>query len=489
LLLIADLQHYTKQVLLRRCATLHPILVDLTALFYEGNRVTQRKSFTLSTILTFIIPSLIGLILFMAPIQYNDALTIPIAIISKALQALLGDTITLIVTIVVLITAILSLISKIANPAVLKRSPFINDLLNVSPIWLIIRVLGAIFIVATYWGIGPEMINSGNTGALVLNDLMPVLLCVFIFAGLLLPLLLNFGLLELFGTLLTKIMRPVFNLPGRSAIDCMASWLGDGSVGILMTSKQYESRFYTQREAAVIGTTFSAVSITFSLVVISQVKLEYLFLPFYLSVCLAGIVAAIIVPKLPPLRNKKDLYIDGTARQEGDEKTPEGHHLLSWGVHQALARAEQAKGIKSTIQDGIKNVTDMVFGVLPVVMAIGTIALIIAEYTPIFNYLGMPFIPLLELLQIPQAEQASTTIVVGFADMFIPSILAASIESDMTRFIIAAISVTQLIYMSEVGALLLGSKIPVNIAELFIIFILRTLVTLPVITGVAHFIF
>ena len=59
----------------------------------------------------------------------------------------------------------------------------------------------------------------------------------------------------------------------------------------------------------------------------------------------------------------------------------------------------------------------------------------------------------------------------------------------MTRFVIAAMSVTQLIYMSEVGALLLGSKIPVNILELFIIFILRTLITLPVIAGVAHLIF
>ncbi len=85
--------------------------------------------------------------------------------------------------------------------------------------------------------------------------------------------LLNFGLLELFGALLSKIMRPVFNLPGRGAIDCMASWLGDGSVGILLTSKQYENKFYTMREAAVIGTTFSAVSITFSLVVIAQVEL------------------------------------------------------------------------------------------------------------------------------------------------------------------------------------------------------------------------
>ncbi|MEL0629463.1 YjiH family protein [Psychromonas aquatilis] len=439
--------------------------------------------------MTFLIPSLLGLFLFMTPIAYNDSLTIPIAILAKSLEQFLGGNGALLVTVIVVFSALLSLLCKLINPKFMQRSAFIHDLFNTNLTWLSVRVLGAIFITLTYWQFGSEMIYSGNTGALVLNDLLPILLCVFIFAGLLLPLLLNFGLLELFGTLLTKIMRPVFNLPGRSAIDCMASWLGDGSVGILLTSKQYESRFYTQREAAVIGTTFSAVSITFSLVVITQVKLEHLFLPFYLAVCTAGLVAAIIVPKLPPLRNKKDIYIDGSTPQENDEAIPEGHNVFSWGLHHALTRAKQSQGIKATLSDGLKNVIDMLFGVLPVVMGIGTIALMIAEYTPIFQYLGAPFIPLLELLQIPQAAEASTTIVVGFADMFIPAILAAQIESDMTRFIIAAMSVTQLIYMSEVGALLLGSKIPVNITELFIIFILRTLVTLPVIAGIAHLIF
>ncbi len=67
--------------------------------------------------------------------------------------------------------------------------------------------------------------------------------------------------------------------------------------------------------------------------------------------------------------------------------------------------------------------------------------------------------------------------------MFIPAVLASTIESDITRFVIAAMSVTQLIYMSEVGALLLGSKIPVKLWELFVIFLLRTLITLPVIAG------
>ncbi len=451
--------------------------------------MAEKQSHKIKTFLTFLIPSLIGLLLFMTPISYQDAITIPIAIVSKGLQNLLGESIITIVMLIVVFMAIATLLCKLLKPKFLEKYEFLHALFNVSPMWVVTRILGAIFIVLTYLKIGPDAITSADTGALVLHDLLPVLFCVFIFAGMLLPLLLNFGLLELFGTLLTKVMRPVFNLPGRSAIDCMASWLGDGSVGILMTSKQYEARFYTQREAAVIGTTFSAVSITFSLVVISQVKLEHLFVPFYLTVCVAGIAAAIIVPKLPPLSWKKDHYIDDTPRHPDDEVIPQGRGVFSWGFEQAMLKAEKSAGVSHTLKDGLKNVVDMVFGVIPIVMAIGTIALVIAEHTPIFNYLGMPFIPLLELLQVPEAAEASKTIVVGFADMFIPSILASSIESDMTRFIIAAMSVTQLIYMSEVGALLIGSKIPVNIFELFIVFILRTLVTLPVIAGLAHLIF
>ena len=302
------------------------------------------KKHNIKTILTFIIPSLIGLLLFMTPISVDGAITIPIAIISKALQTEMGSSIQLIVAGIVVLMAIASLLTRIINPQFVRKNHFLRTLLKVNLFWLATRILGAIFIVMVYLQVGPEMITSSATGGLVLNDLVPVLFSVFIFAGMLLPLLLNFGLLEFFGTLLTKVMRPIFNLPGRSAIDCMASWLGDGSVGILMTNKQYETRFYTEREAAVIGTTFSAVSITFSLVVISQVKLEHLFVPFYLTVCLAGIVAAVIVPKLPPLSWKKDTYIDNTPRHEDDESVPTSHGVFSWGFEQAMQRASTAGG-------------------------------------------------------------------------------------------------------------------------------------------------
>jgi len=76
--------------------------------------------------------------------------------------------------------------------------------------------------------------------------------------------------------------------------------------------------------------------------------------------------------------------------------------------------------------------------------------------------------------------------VIGFADMFVPSILASTIESELTRFVVAAVSVTQLIYLSEIGAMLLGSKIPVTLRMLFVLFLMRTLITLPIIAVIAH---
>ena len=435
----------------------------------------------------FIIPSVLGLLLFMTPVPYDGGITIPVAVLAKSFKAMLGNYATLIVTVLIAITAVCSLVTTFYKP--LHDKPLVKLLFLTSFPWLVVRILGAVFAVMTLNEIGPGAIWHEYTGGLVLKELMPVLLSVFLFAGLLLPLLLNFGLLELTGSLMSKIMRPLFNLPGRSAVDCTTSWLGDGTVGVMLTSQQYEQKMYTQKEAAVISTTFSAVSISFALVVIAQVKLEHLFIPFYLAVSLAGFVAALVIPRLPPLSLKPNRYADGSEGEPCPHANKSLKQLFHLGLDDAIARADRNSDLKATMKDGLVNAAEMVFCVLPVVMAVGTLALVVAENTSFFSTLGTPFVPLLELLAIPEAVKVSETLVVGFADMFIPSIMAASIESEMTRFVVAAVSITQLIYLSEVGALILGSKIPVNLLELFIIFVLRTLITLPVIAGVAHLVF
>ncbi|HLR54485.1 MAG TPA: YjiH family protein [Pseudogracilibacillus sp.] len=448
----------------------------------------NKNSYKLTDHLRFIIPSVVGVFLFMMPITTSDGMTIPVALLADVLQDVLEKQLSSIMMVILVITAILSVIAKIKGTNWLSKTPFFHNLLHVSTFWTVTRVLAAIFAIMVLFELGPVAVYSEDTGGMILHDLLHVLFAVFLFAGLFLPLLMNFGLLEMFGTIMTKVMRPLFKIPGRSSIDALASWIGDGTIGVLLTSKQYEDGFYTKREAAVIGTTFSVVSITFSLVVISEVDLSHMFIPFYISVVVSGIIAAIIMPRIPPLSLKKDTDINGQSAQV-DETVPEGENMVTFGYKKAIERSQKEKSLYKFFKEGIQNVLDMWMGVAPIVMGFGLIALIIAEYTPVFAWLGAPFVPLLEVMQVPFAAEASETLLVGFADMFLPSVIGASIEAEMTRFIVAAVSVSQLIYMSEVGGLLLGTKIPVSFIELFIIFLLRTIITLPIIVLFAHIIF
>lgn len=434
----------------------------------------------------FLLPSLMGVFLFATPIRYDGNLTIPVALISGLLQNLLGGQGVTVLWLLISVSGIVTIVHKTVRIPIVKRNAKLDALFGVKGFWFFVRMVGFILANMIYFGIGPEWVIGELTGGFIAVGLLPTLLCIFLLAGILLSLLINYGLLDFLGALLIRIMRPVFNLPGRSALDCIASWLGDGSIGVLMTSKQYEEGFYSKREATVVATTFSAVSMTFCLVVISQVDLAHMFLPFYLIVSFAGIVAAIIVPKLPPLSKVPDTYCREAPHQED---VPDGMTAREYGLQLALEQAERAPGVKDFFREGLENVLEMWLGTIPVVLTMGTVALIIAEYTPVFRLLGIPFIPLYNLLQIPEAELASQTVVLGFADMFLPSVIAASIESEMTRFVVAATSVTQLIYMSEIGSIIMGSKIPVSFWKLFFIFLERTLVTLPVIALFAHLLF
>ena len=128
-------------------------------------------------------------------------------------------------------------------------------------------------------------------------------------------------------------------------------------------------------------------------------------------------------------------------------------------------------------------------GVIPIIMVRRHISFSGISSNTIFDIMGKPFLPILKLLQVPEAEATSGTMVVGFADMVVPSILAAEISNPMTKFIVAAVSVTQLIYMSETGAVILGTNLPVTLLDLFILFLERTLITLPIIVLFAHIIF
>ncbi|MCM3756013.1 YjiH family protein [Sporosarcina aquimarina] len=450
------------------------------------------KKASLSNWLLFLVPSIIGVVLFMVPLKIGDSWQVPIAFLADKLSGFVEPAMPFAAMVLIIVSAVGSIIFLFIPKDGDSKPTFAQTLFKVTPFWTLTRVVGAVFAVMVTYKLGPEAIWSENTGGMLLSPdgLVSFLYTIFLFAGLFLPLLLNFGLLEFFGTMMVKIMRPLFKLPGRSSIDALTSWVGDGTIGVLLTSKQYEDGHYTKREAAVIATTFSIVSITFSLVIIKTVGLENYFVPFYATVAFVGLVLGLIMPRIYPLSKKADEFIDGSPQTGTEESLPEGYNVFSHGLENALATADKNRSPGKMFGEGFRNVLDMWIGVAPIVMAFGTIATMLAEYTSLFTILGKPFVPYLNLLHIPEAAEAGSLMVVGITDMFLPALLADGMISDpITLFTVATVSVVQLIYLSEVGGLILGTKIPVNIWDLIVIFLLRTIIALPIVAGVAHLLF
>ena len=450
----------------------------------------MNKSYSISSWLYFIIPSLIGAFLFMTPIKLDGEWKVPIAMLSNWLDGIVVNVIEPFALFIFIVAAVGSII-KLFSPEPTTRS-FSDQLFRVHWFWTITRVLAAVFAAMVYFDFGPEMITSDDTGGLLFaggGGLATYLFVIFLFAGIILPFLTDFGLLEFFGSLMVKIVRPLFKIPGRASIDALASWVGDGTIGVLLTNKQYEDGNYTKREAAIIATTFSVVSITFSIVILEEVGLPQYFPQYYGTIVLCGVVLALIMPRIYPLRGKSNTYINDAPADATREDLPAGHTVLSYGIENAMNKANANRNLGKLVLNGFKNVLDMWFAVAPVVMTFGTVALILATYTDLFKILGTPFEYYLAFLNVPEAAEAAQTMVVGFADMLLPAILASGIESEMTRFIIATVSVTQLIYMSEIGGLILGTKLPINFKDLVVIFLLRTVISLPIVAGIAHLIF
>ncbi|MBT5220223.1 MAG: YjiH family protein [Woeseia sp.] len=445
----------------------------------------QTKSVTSrSTWLKFLAGSFVGAVSFLYPVSDDGVVTIPIALASNNLTDYLGDLLPPIIVGIVTMSALVSSWFSLQKSDSLSAPGSLRRIFTVSPAWLMLRILGCLITMMIFFQIGPEFVWSEATGHIVLYDLATAIVTIFIFAAAVLPLLTDYGLMELVGTLLSRIFKRAFRLPGRSCIDALASWMSAAPVGVLITSQQFDKGNYSGREAAVIASNFSIVSLPFCVIVAQFVGLSHLFVEYYMTVVVAGLIAALITPRIPPLSRIPDLYSE-VGKQLNEDMLAEGG-LWQTGLTKALDKAQHAPGFKQWSKSAIHNLFDIWFGLMPPLVGIGTLGLIVAEYTPLFTWLSYPLIPVLELMRLPEAAAAAPALLVGFAEMFLPAVLASNIESELTKFVVITVSISQLIYMSEVGVLIMKTRIPLNFAKLVQIFLIRTAITLPVAAIAAH---
>src|SRR5699024_11093181 len=108
------------------------------------------------------------------PIKTDDGFSIVIALIASKVQDLLKDELSLIMMIIIILTAIITILAKLIGSNRLKESSFFYKLFYVSPFWTLTRILAAVFAIMVYFKLGSEAIYGENTGQLLLGDLLHV---------------------------------------------------------------------------------------------------------------------------------------------------------------------------------------------------------------------------------------------------------------------------------------------------------------------------
>lgn len=448
--------------------------------------MSSRPSSFFPPIWRFLLPSIVGIVLFLVPIHYGGCTLTPVAHLSNLLVTLSRGRLATFLGIVCIVAGggfcMGTLYQKVRGVRI--THPIVHPFVATSPFWGTMRCLSSLLaIMVLCQGDKTLLWKSIGVADTFLHDTLPILAVNLILATLLSPLLLHFGLVEFVGTLMGPIMRRCFSLPGEAAIHCMAAWVGDGTVGTMLAVKTYNEGRYTQREAAIVITCFSAISITFYATILQQLGLTAYFLPFCCTTLVSSLIAAYILPQLPPLRNKRHTP---STTCVGDSTTSS---LWLRGYNAALRRATTpVQGWKWVTEQG-RRIMDLFIAVFPIVIVIGTISMWIAAYLPICHYLGLPFVPILRFFGLPEADKASEALWIGFLDMLAPTLLARRIiQSTMTRFVIAALSVTQVVYLSELAPIILRhQRLKLSLWDLAVIFFLRTSITLPIIVLFAHF--
>ncbi|MDQ0340008.1 nucleoside recognition membrane protein YjiH [Caldalkalibacillus uzonensis] len=433
--------------------------------------------------LKFWITFLLGMFFFLIPLKVSGNWTIAFDVVVSWIRTNAPGLVALYCLLIICISALLSVLAVLQQQQKIRLSMDLSYFAT-KPAFLGFRVLGAVFAALIYFTIGPDWFLSPGAGGLMFNTLVASVAMIVPIGAIFITLFVAFGGLEFIGTLARPLMRPLFKVPGRSALDAVASFVGSYSVGIYVTNKMYLQGRYSAREATIIATCFSTVSIGFFAVVANTLELLGHFPLIFFSTLLVSAILAFILVRIPPLSRLPDEYV-GEPKPE-EERTEQS--ILKQAVEAGVKQAAQSSAVHKELAQGFVDGLKLSMVILPSILSIGLLAILLANHTPLFTWLGKPMEPLLALLGLPDVHILAPATLIGITEMFLPALLVTE-AAVAGKFFIAVLSLSQILFFSAVIPLLLEVDIPIKLRHILVLFVLRTLIAMPIIAAITHLFF
>lgn len=416
--------------------------------------------------------SLFGLFMFFFKLEWiNPALkSVPVDFIVTSLQKFAMPLVRVFILAVMYVGAVLPFVKKTWHKDA------------ITTIMSFAKIGGAIIGTIMFFGLWKDntWLWRGDIGPFLFNKLaIPVGLVIPIGSAFL-AFLASYGLMEFIGVLVDRIMRPLFHTPGRSAIDAVASFVGSYSIALIITNGVYRDNRYTAREAAIIATGFSTVSMTFLLVVARTLGLmDHWSAYFFVSMIVTFVVTA-LTARLWPLKSIPDTYFGGHAAPEPELTGTRFERAWQIGLKTAASQPPVLTLCKDNLLAGLK----MAFAVIPSITSVGLLGLWLAEFTPLFDWFGYLFYPFFKVFGMAQPLLGGKAAALCLPEMFLPSILIKSSGTMLLKFTIAVVSISEILFFSASIPCVMGTDIPLKMRDIIVIWfervVLSIVITIPI---------
>lgn len=430
--------------------------------------MTKKKAWT-----QFVVYSLIGAFMFFVPIKIAGRNSIPI-----------DHLLTLIYKI-----PFYNLIYPLALVVIGVVMPFVTKSFKKSKVKTFLAFLNLIalpFIIMGVFKIGPASMLEEDMLPFIINNVVLNVCTIVPVGSIFLAFITSYGLMEFIGVYMRPIMRPLFNTPGRSAIEAVTSFVGSYSIALMITNKVYTRGYYTDREACIIGSGFATVSATFMIVIADNLGFlqSHWLLYFFTAFAITFLVTA-ITARIYPLASKPDTFYEGQeGKREQEVKSDKFKVAKELAIEKSMNAPDLLDNIKDNFADGIR----LALNIAPSLMAIGTLGLILARFTPFFEYTGVIFYPFTKLLGFEDAMLVSKSLSMSLIEMFLPVIPMANADF-ISRFVIGIVVVSEILFFSASIPVIMATNIPLTLKDFVIIWYERVLLTIIIATPLSYFYF
>lgn len=240
----------------------------------------------------------------------------------------------------------------------------------------LIAILAFFTVFAVPMGIGQALNTLMNTAYHVLMNTVFYLMAIAVIAGAISELLSEFGVVELINKILSPLMRPLFGMPGASALGIVTTYLSDNPAILTLANDRKFRRFFKAYQIPALtnlGTAFGMGLIVTSSMLALSTKLGSGVAWAALCGNIATVFGAIVSTRLMLFFMKrafKDHDAPAVIEPEHERKEEQG---------------EKPKGflrVLSALMDGGKKGVDLGLAIIPGVLIICSIVMMLTYGAP-----------------------------------------------------------------------------------------------------------